>query len=620
MEHQNSQDGSPHESTMTISGDEFAAVDFEAPIHDSNKVDCWSLGSMYQTAASREEECGNETAVRVFGLLSAVARIHFKPEDRSEPYGPQFVMDGHRSMIPADLRGDQSLVFAELVPTIRNPGLRARLADIVWHNNRNLAAMAQQAVDAYCESVQLVLDGEAEFLDDGRSASSHDGCKNLRRACHIARATGWKDPEAPRLNALARAVIQDAFNREDYRGFLNAAELGLQFRIDNPATIAANAATLTALSGLDPHWSRDLWELAARAHRQSGNDQERDRCLVRAAECLVTIADAVGSKGMVAAASLMDAIQALRRLPNTRERRDELEERLRGAQAAVNDEIGVKSTEIDLTDLVHHARRSVAGVGLAHALAEFVCLTGSPNPDALRDEVLQQAERTPLSSMIPMSVVDEEGKVLANSPGLVGNEEDGEHALRHLIVRNEGLRRQSDVPGLIEPARQLIQSEHPLDQRDFRPIIEMSPFVPADRVDLFTTGFARFFGGDFISALHILVPQLENSLRYILKQAGVEPSAIQSNMTQENRTLSVMLARDREALESIFGPAIVYEIENLFDFRGGPTIRHQLAHGLISGNECYGTDAIYACWFMFRLCCLPLLPHWQTVAERLDQL
>ena len=612
------QDGDPQERMMTLFGDQFAAVDFEAPIRESKKVDCRSLGRLYEAAAKQGEEDGDEAAARVLGLLSAVALIHFKPEDRAEPYGPQFVMDGRRSMIPADLRGDQCNVFAELVPAIRNPGLRARLADIVWHNNRKHAAMARHAINAYCDAVQLVLDGRAEFFEDERSASSHDGCKMLRRACQIANATGWKDPEAPRLNALVPAVVRDAVDRDDHRGFLNAGGLALQFRIGDPATIAASAETLTESSGLDPHWSRDLWELAAQAHRQLGNDQERNRCLVGAAECLVTLADAAGGKGMVAASSIMDAIEALRRLPNTRERREELEERLRDAQGSVTDEMGAILTEVDLTEIVDHARRSVAGVGLAQALAEFVNLTRSPDPEALRDEVLEQVERTPLSSMMPMSVVDEEGKVLAKSPGLFGNEEDRDLALHHLIARHEGLRRQCGVEGLIEPARQLIQSEHPLDPRDLRPLLELSPFVPGDRVDLFTMGFVRFFSGDFISALHILVPQLENSLRHILKHAGVEPSAIQSDMTQENRTLSVMLVKDREALEGIFGSAIVLEIENLFDFRGGPAIRHELAHGLISAHGCYGMDAIYACWFMFRLCCLPLFPHWRKVAERLD--
>ena len=107
---------------------EFAAADFEAPIGDSSNVDCWTLGSLYQTAASEAEESGDGSALRVFALLALIANIHFKPEDRAEPYGPQSVFDGRRSMIPSDLRGTQSAVISEFVPTIRNPGLRARLA------------------------------------------------------------------------------------------------------------------------------------------------------------------------------------------------------------------------------------------------------------------------------------------------------------------------------------------------------------------------------------------------------------------------------------------------------------------------------------------------------------
>ena len=280
--------------------------------------------------------------------------------------------------------------------------------------------------------------------------------------------------------------------------------------------------------------------------------------------------------------------------------------------------MGVISTTIDLTEHVKHARRRVAGVSLAQARAEFAELAASPDPDALRDEARPQAEENPLSSIMPSTQVDEDGKVLAKSPGFLGDETDTDLALRHLIVRNEALRRQTDVQGLIEPARHLIQSEHPHDRRDLRPIAEMTPFVPTDRVDLVTTGLARFLGGDFYSALHILVPQLENTLRHVLKHAGLDPSVIHSDMTQEDLMFSVMLAKEREALERIMGSAIVFEIENLFHFRGGPAHRHQLAHGLISAGECYGTDSIYACWFIYRLYCLPLFPHWDHLARRLD--
>ena len=617
-EQQNSTDGEPQGSALPVTSEEFASVDIEAPIRTSDKVDCWSLGSLYGAAASEKQECGNAIAARVFGLLSAITNIHLKPGNQSEPYGPQFVMDGRRSIIPADLRGDQSTIIAQIVPTIQNPGLRARLADIVWYNDRKHAAMAPRAVNAYCEAVQLVLDNKAEFFKDDRRASDKQGCEMLRRACQVAHATGWKNPEASRLTTLVEAVIQDTVDRQDHRGFSNLAEIGLQFGIDDPASIAATAESFATTTEVDPHWSHDLWELAARAHHQSENHQERDRCLVGAAESFVAIADAAGGEGMVAASAFMDAIQALRRLPDTRDKRQELEERLRHAQASVRDEMGVISTEIDLTEHVQHARRAVGEVSLAQALAAFARLTASPDPDELREQARQQAEESVLSALMPTTVVDEDGMVAARSPGHLGGGSDEDTALRLDIVRNEGLRRHIDVQGLIEPARQLIQSEHPIDQRDLRPIVEMTPFVPDDRVDLITTGFVRFFNGDFLSALHILVPQLENTLRHILRIAGADPSTIKSDMTQESRTLSVLLTREREGFEGILGSAIVFEIENLFDLRGGPSVRHQLAHGLISSGECYDSDSIYACWFIFRFCCLPLFPHWHHVAERLD--
>ena len=80
-----------------------------------------------------------------------------------------------------------------------------------------------------------------------------------------------------------------------------------------------------------------------------------------------------------------------RMVPNTRQRRQALKERLRHAQASVRDEMGVISTTIDLTEHVKHARRLVAGVSLTQALAEFVQLAASPNPDNLRDEARRQA-------------------------------------------------------------------------------------------------------------------------------------------------------------------------------------------------------------------------------------
>ena len=417
---------------------------------------------------------------------------------------------------------------------------------------------------------------------------------------------------------LVLDVIRNAFDRKDHNGFHNSAEIGLQFGIGEPSELARNAGALAATEDADPFTSRELWELAARAHSQSRNDSERDRCLVFAAECNVALADADGDRGMAAASHLMDAINSLRRVSNTGERRRQLELRLRKAQATVPDQMGTISTPVDLTQLRKEACERVGGLSLPQAFAAFAHLAASPSPDKLRDEARKRVEKSLLSSIMPKTIVDGEGKVVSKAPAFDGNEETEGQSLRHEISRSEDFRRQLVAYGQIDPARQLIHIEHPIEQRDFFPLVAMTPFVPADRQELFSLAFARFFGGDFISALHILVPQLENSLRCVLKLAGHEPLSIKSDMTQENRSLSGMIEKDRVSLEKIYGPPIVFEIENLFHFRGGPALRHQAAHGLVSDEACKGTDAIYACWFIFRLCCLHVAERWDELAAWMD--
>ena len=66
--------------------------------------------------------------------------------------------------------------------------------------------------------------------------------------------------------------------------------------------------------------------------------------------------------------------------------------------------------------------------------------------------------------------------------------------------------------------------------------------------------------------------------------------------------------------------AVVFEIENMFDHQAGPTLRHRMAHGLLHQWVFGGRDAIYACWFIYRLCIGQLAPHADEVRHRLRSL
>lgn len=151
----------------------------------------------------------------------------------------------------------------------------------------------------------------------------------------------------------------------------------------------------------------------------------------------------------------------------------------------------------------------------------------------------------------------------------------------------------------------------PLEERHFAPIANMSPFVPYGHEHLFALGFARLWQGDYASAAHLLIPQLENSLRYVLLNANRDSSKIKPDLLQEDRSLSGLLQWLRPQLEEVFGADLVNEIDLLFNYRAGPALRHEMAHGKMSAGACYHRSGIYACWLIYQLTCLPLIRHWK---------
>ena len=151
----------------------------------------------------------------------------------------------------------------------------------------------------------------------------------------------------------------------------------------------------------------------------------------------------------------------------------------------------------------------------------------------------------------------------------------------------------------------------PIEQRHFLPIVHNSPFVQNGYHFTFSLGFARFWQGDFVSAANVLIPQLENAIRYVLKNANADSAKMMSDLTQDDRSLSSLLDNMREEMVKIFGEDLVHEVDLLFNFRPGPALRHQAAHGKMTDGQCYSPDAIYACWLIYHMTCLPLIGYWK---------
>jgi len=224
-----------------------------------------------------------------------------------------------------------------------------------------------------------------------------------------------------------------------------------------------------------------------------------------------------------------------------------------------------------------------------------------------------------LSAMMGKSFSDDEGKVIATAPSANLSATPSEEWFDYESLTEADIHYHISVESFIKPACAEMSRNHPFNDRHFIPITGNSAFVPHGQEAIFALGFARFVQGDMISACHLLIPQLENSLRYVLKNIGTNTAKFNQDLTQEDQSLPQMYNNRRAELEQTLGVNVTYAIHLLFNLKGGPMLRHEMAHGKMSASQCFHPASIYACWLIFYLTLAPTYPYWSTHISQMIQ-
>src|ERR1019366_8709908 len=135
---------------MRASLADLSELDIEAPIAGSVTADTHDLSDQFG-AAVRSADAASQPlstpASRVFTMLSSVTGMLLKAAEQNEPFGPMLVLvDGRRSAVLSDFRGEHIERLAAMAMRARNPVLRSRLADVCWTLDRKRGGMGILAV------------------------------------------------------------------------------------------------------------------------------------------------------------------------------------------------------------------------------------------------------------------------------------------------------------------------------------------------------------------------------------------------------------------------------------------------------------------------------------------
>lgn len=384
--------------------------------------------------------------------------------------------------------------------------------------------------------------------------------------------------------------------------------------MEHAKKVAETAAELarTAVPGDYKLAVKECWNLAASAYKQAGDEEASREAALNAIGLTLAMADTV-TQSSGKAHWVKQALREYRARGDAREKVDELRQYLRTLQDISLDEFTSIPVELEgIEEVRNRTYEEFRSLDLTDSLRAIVGFSKPDDVEQLKAAVLQQARNFPLSNMFATSYADHEGREIARGPSIGFNEHPTEAWYKEHGIQYMRVVRRFRVHGNIEPARQAIFEQFSISQHHLLPIVQMSSFIPPGHHQIFLLGFARLWQGDYVTACHLLIPQVENSLRHVLQMSGSDVSKIEEDGIEGDRPLNILLSSFRTELERILGVDMVWEIDSLLNTRPGPALRHELAHGKLPWGGFFADEAISACWMVYLLTVVPLLRYWDS--------
>ena len=606
---------------------EFASVnDFQQTeisrlLETVDTLDFYSFDSELSARSRQALANKNYSGYRAYRVLMVVCSYHFSV-DRQDAFGPRLIRDGMRTPIPADIAGEQSQALATIAEMIDHPLLRARVADVAWYNHRNLHRSAVLAITSYCQTIELYLDDKLSFRYEPPSGLSSKVIDLIERAFHIVAGTGKRKTPPEILIATWNRLYTHAEKLRCFTSLDRLARLGQSFNLIEWAQVAQDAErSANAAAASDYAMAvKVVWELAALAHHQSKDHAGFKRCKLKSIEQTLRMREGVDSF-MARASWTRDAIRELRAIPGMQAELEALKAELLELQAQAAHEFSSFQIPMDLSEERQGTVNVFKDLTLPEFFYTFSRICGVPEKMALHTDIIRDRSDSLLSDLFNGQIyTDALGRFVTQAPTINLDDTPPPEWYDYESLRYLDIQYQMWVESRVKPAAQTLMTKFAVDDRHLMAIVSASPFVPSGFEHIYALGLARFVQGDMVSACHLLFPQLENSLRHVLSDAGIDTSKLDEELLQEDRSLSGLLSNRREQLESVFGIDLIYTIDLLFNLKGGPCLRHEIAHGKLASGACYLHSSIYACWLMYYLMCLPLQRCWSThVAPQLER-
>lgn len=606
---------------VDLTKEDFDSIQWESYLNDLNSSDDSSWFTYFRVFMDKAQEAESQKDERTqaaFFLLADMMslRLRVEEDNSNQPFHPMFVSsDGKRSAAIQDFSAQQLKVLSEILPTATNPAIRVRIADILWTRDRSsYYTMGKVAIAGY---ILLAKNSKpTNFLDFADTIN-----QTLPRAMQLAHQGGNHDQKKAIVQCIQDILTQGKALKiydtldlirllQKYKSLYQGNEplVDKQFYADESVKLAGRAVTEKDFLA-----AQQAYDTAARWFQLLNNSVKEKEVKTLAAELSVEMADVNNphQSKLNIAHHLTTAYERFRSIGGAEIQRAEIHRQLLKAQEdSMSEMITISSGELDVTQYIKETEQAVRGKTAQEILFYMMREYRSPSVKSLRQTVEERATQNLLQDLFTHTLVDERGRKVAQRSGLwTDNPEGREKAVINQMYEAAQMQRQFQIILGIEPCRSVLLNEHNPNIDFFNEYIYYNPFIPFGREELFRRGLYEGLQGDFLICTHLLVPQVENSLRCLLERYGHISSKIVEGGAQEDMNLTDLLSdskpeKGKDILIEILGEDIVFDLQSLLNEKASVNLRNELAHGKIDIEKFYEYTAIYFWWLILRICLL----------------
>jgi hypothetical protein len=482
----------------------------------------------------------------------------------------------------------------QLLDPIKNVYFRALYHYAKW-KLRNDGAEYKEAVKA------------AELFEEGADLALKSGLyfllhQNLDMALSLNKSLGYDD-EVKRLVSKVVGNMKILFERTEHRWNIEHIRLFLEYDDFKENNWVEEVSAMTCQILVELYRNRDLHhlldtytDLAVKLSKLRHDEKKRRELISRLAEHYRDY-----SKGEEPAITRLTALRRALELYKVIDGKKEIEE-TKAEMALLKDdlqsEMRVYEFKIPLKQEIIDDFLRVAEETEDERIPALIGECSYFVPD--KEEMIRIVEETPsLAGMLMSTVVLSEGNPIAE----LRTPEDRLNYEIHQFYRMVIIQ---DMYYIGQIMKALIE-KNKLGKSNIMDFFSANPDVFSDRSLRFVEdGVGRYFAGDFVGAIHVLVPQIEAVLRSMMQRIQIATTVLDRGGIREGDLGSYLinpLVRERILGEDFAIWLRVFLTEKA----GGLNVRNYLAHGLVDFNQLTPDVASGILFVLLRLSSLQIV-------------